>query len=74
MLGSPDPKVRDDTAFPVLAYWVSRGVFDGELASVGDDLIAWISEGPILSQWSCGRNLARAFSLTPPAAFHHQVG
>ncbi|HXS62556.1 MAG TPA: DUF2785 domain-containing protein [Streptosporangiaceae bacterium] len=47
MLGSPDPKVRDDTAFPVLAYWVSRGVFDGQLAVVGGELIARISDGPI---------------------------
>lgn len=47
MLGSPDPKVRDDTAFPVLAYWVSRGVFDGRLAGVGDELVARFSEGPI---------------------------
>jgi hypothetical protein len=47
MLGSADPKVRDDTAFPVLAYWISRGVFDGQLARFGDELVARFSDGPI---------------------------
>jgi hypothetical protein len=47
MLGSPDPEVRDDTAFPVLAYWVSRGVLDGCLADVGDQLVRRIAAGPI---------------------------
>jgi hypothetical protein len=47
MLGSADPKVRDDTAFPVLAYWVSRGVLDGCLGEFGDRLVGQFSDGPI---------------------------
>lgn len=47
MLGSPDPAIRDDTAFPVLAYWVSRGALDGHLGEVGDQLVAGFSDGPI---------------------------
>ncbi len=50
MLGSPDPEVRDDTAFPVLAYWVSRGVLDGQLGEVGDRLVGQIRGGPIYSR------------------------
>ncbi|SRR5712691_491607 len=50
MLGSPDPEVRDDTAFPVLAYWVSRGALDGQLAEVGDRLVALVSDGPIFQR------------------------
>ena len=47
MLGSPDPEVRDDTAFPVMAYWVSRGLLDGHLEEVGSQLIAQLGDGPI---------------------------
>jgi hypothetical protein len=47
MLESPDPKVRDDTAYPVLAVWTGRGVLDGHLASVGDELVARLAIGPI---------------------------
>lgn len=47
MLGSPDPAVRDDTAYPVLAVWTGRGVLDGHLAELGDRLIAQIQDGPI---------------------------
>jgi hypothetical protein len=39
MLRSPDPQVRDDTAFPVLATWTERGVLDGRLAELGDRLV-----------------------------------
>jgi hypothetical protein len=47
MLGSPDPEVRDDTAYPVLAVWTGRGVLDGQLASLGNRLIAQLQDGPI---------------------------
>ncbi len=47
MLGSPDPVIRDDTAFPVLAYWISRGVLDGRLEEFGSRLVAQFSDGPI---------------------------
>jgi hypothetical protein len=47
MLGSPDPQIRDDTAYPVLAVWTGRGVFDGHLAGLGDSLIDRLKDGPI---------------------------
>lgn len=47
MLGSPDPRTRDDTAYPVLAIWTGRGVLDGLLASVGSRLAAQLADGPI---------------------------
>jgi hypothetical protein len=47
MLGSPDPQVRDDTAYPVLAVWTARGVFDGNLADLGDRLSAQVGAGPV---------------------------
>jgi hypothetical protein len=40
MLAAPDPAVRDDTAYPVLATWVARGEFDGMLHRIGDDMVA----------------------------------
>jgi hypothetical protein len=36
MLADPDPWVRDDTAYPILALWTARGVLDGRLAALGD--------------------------------------
>lgn len=36
MLASPDPQVRDDTAYPVLALWTARGVLDEYLTTLGD--------------------------------------
>ena len=36
LLASPDPRVRDDTAYPVLALWTARGVLDDHLESLGD--------------------------------------
>ena len=47
MLASPDPQVRDDTAYPVLAVWTTRGVFDGHLAGLGDRLTEQFGDGPI---------------------------
>jgi hypothetical protein len=40
MIGSPDPRVRDDTAYPILAIWTARGVLDGRLAGLGDRMAA----------------------------------
>jgi hypothetical protein len=36
MLAAPDPQVRDDTAYPILAMWTARGVLDGQLAALGN--------------------------------------
>ena len=45
MLGSTDPEVRDGTAFPALATWIQRGVYDDLLAGLGDGMVAGLSVG-----------------------------
>ena len=45
MLGDPDPVLRDGTAFPTLATWVSRGVYDDLLGGLGDGMAAGLSTG-----------------------------
>jgi len=38
MLGSTNPVERDETAYPVLATWLSEGVYDDLLVSFGDSI------------------------------------
>jgi hypothetical protein len=38
MLGSPDPQERDATAYPALATWIERGVYDDLLPGLGDGM------------------------------------
>jgi hypothetical protein len=45
MLGSTDPEVRDDIAYPTLATWISRGVYDDLLAGLGDGMTAGLRVG-----------------------------
>lgn len=45
MLGSPDPDIRDATAYPVLATWIERGVFDDLLGGLGDGMLAGLGVG-----------------------------
>ncbi len=45
MLGSPDPRVRDDLAYPVLASWISQGVYDHLLRTLGNGLCVLMEEG-----------------------------
>jgi hypothetical protein len=45
MLGSTDPEVRDGTAFPALATWIDRGVYDDLLYGLGDGMVAGLSVG-----------------------------
>lgn len=45
MLGSTRPEVRDGTAFPALATWIERGVYDDLLAGLGDGMVAGLSVG-----------------------------
>lgn len=60
MLGDPDPAVRDALAYPVLATWISEGVYDDLLTGLGDG----ISEGlfPGLGEDGTDTVLRRAFS------------
>ncbi len=45
MLGSTDPKLRDGTAYPALATWTDRGVYDDLLSGLGDGMAAGLTVG-----------------------------
>lgn len=45
MLGSADPLERDHTAYPTLATWIDRGVYDRLLGGLGDGLAAGLRTG-----------------------------
>ncbi len=45
MLGSSDPAIRDEIAYPVLASWISTGVYDHLLRTLGNGLCVLMEEG-----------------------------
>ena len=45
MLGDIDPRLRDGIAYPVLATWVSEGVYDDLLQGLGDGMAAGLLVG-----------------------------
>ena len=45
MLGATDPQVRDGLAYPTLATWVGRGVYDDLLPGLGDGMVAGLKVG-----------------------------
>ena len=45
MLGSTRPEVRDGTAYPALATWIGRGVYDDLLPGLGDGMVAGLAAG-----------------------------
>ena len=45
MLGSTSPEVRDGTAYPALATWIERGVYDDLLAGLGDGMAVGLDVG-----------------------------
>jgi hypothetical protein len=45
MLGSTDPDLRDGVAYPILATWIERGVYDDLLAGLGDGMAAGLLIG-----------------------------
>ena len=45
MLGDTDPETRDGTAYPTLATWVERGVYDDLLVGLGDGMAAGLGVG-----------------------------
>ncbi len=45
MLGSTQPEVRDGTAYPALATWIDRGVYDDLLPGLGDGMVTGLSVG-----------------------------
>jgi Protein of unknown function (DUF2785) len=42
-LCSPDPALRDDQAYPVLATWIEAGLLDQELAPLGERVVGMFS-------------------------------
>jgi hypothetical protein len=61
MLGSPDPQLRDGTAYPALATWTDRGVYDDLLAGLGDGMAAGLTVG--LGEQGTDSVFRRSFSV-----------
>lgn len=61
MLGDTDPDRRDGTAYPTLATWVERGVYDDLLPGLGDGMVAGLSAG--LGEQGTDSVFRRAFSV-----------
>lgn len=61
MLGSPDPEQRDAIAYPTLATWVERGVYDDLLLGLGDGMAAGLTVG--LGEDGTDTVFRRAFSV-----------
>lgn len=61
MLGDTDPETRDGTAFPTLAAWIGRGVYDDLLAGLGDGMAAGLGVG--LGERDTDSVFRRSFSV-----------
>ncbi|WP_432479516.1 DUF2785 domain-containing protein [Nocardioides sp. GXQ0305] len=66
MLGSADPVLRDGTAYPALATWVDRGVYDDLLVGLGDGMAAGLTVG--LGEVGTDSVFRRTFSVLVLAA------
>ena len=45
MLGHPNPRYRDDLAYPLLATWIGQGEFDNLLRGLGNGIAPGLSNG-----------------------------
>ena len=61
MLGSTEPELRDGIAYPTLATWIGRGVYDDLLSGLGDGMVAGLSVG--LGEKRTDSVFRRAFSV-----------
>lgn len=61
MLGSPDPEQRDGIAYPALATWVERGVYDDLITGFGDGMAAGLVVG--LGEQGTDSVFRRSFSV-----------
>lgn len=61
MLGSTDPVTRDETAYPALATWTDRGVYDDLLSGLGDGMAAGLTVG--LGEKGTDSVFRRSFSV-----------
>ena len=60
MLGDPDPRVRDELAYPTLAAWIRRGEYDDLLPGLGDGMATGLRSG--LGQSGTDSVFRRSFS------------
>jgi hypothetical protein len=61
MLGSADPYLRDEIAYPTLATWVADGVYDDLLQGLGDGMTAGLTIG--IGEQSTDTVFRRSFSV-----------
>ena len=61
MLGSIDPVTRDEMAYPALATWTERGVYDDLLTGLGDGMAAGLAVG--LGESGTDSVFRRSFSV-----------
>jgi uncharacterized protein DUF2785 len=61
MLGATDPRMRDGLAYPTLATWIDRGVYDDLLAGLGDGMAAGLAVG--LGEQGTDSVFRRSFSV-----------
>lgn len=45
MLGHPNPRWREDIAYPLLTTWITKGVYDELLAGLGDGIVPGLRYG-----------------------------
>ena len=45
MLGHPNPRIREDLAYPLLTTWITRGVYDDLLSGLGDGIAPGLRYG-----------------------------
>ena len=45
MLGHPNPRWREDLAYPLLATWIDKGVYDDVLGGLGDGIAPGLMHG-----------------------------
>jgi hypothetical protein len=61
MLGDPDPDLRDGIAYPTLATWIERGVYDDLLPGLGDGMASGLVVG--LGERDTDTVFRRSFSV-----------
>ena len=45
MLGHPNPRLREDLAYPLLTTWINNGTFDTVLSGLGDGIVPGLRYG-----------------------------
>ena len=61
MLGATDPRMRDGLAYPTLATWIDRGVYDDLITGLGDGMAAGLAVG--LGEKGTDSVFRRSFSV-----------